>query len=453
MLIVENDYRQRVHMEDSSLKINNNDLKRRYIRAGISAVFICFMVIIGYIFLARATKRDSSDFKYRPFFEEDTDYDVMFFGTSHVINGVFPMQLWNDYGITSYNFGGHASSLSASYWVMVNATKEKKPKVAVLDVLGSGQQYKSTDLSYFHVSMDAFPLSFSKLEAVNDVFEENYGAKIEILQPFSIYHNRWDEFNRYSIKQGLGIDVQKTKEKGAESRIQVAVPNEMELISELDYSEDESVGLEYIKKFIEYCRENEIVPVVINIPYPASKEAQLWANAAIKMAEDMDVTAINMQYGEVVDFDTDCYDSNSHLNPSGARKVTELLGKVLTQNFELEDKRENAEYESWNEAYEEYYDFLVNKMINQNDYKITLMLLNNSNFKADIVSKQSYSPDDIEKKLIDQLGNNVTFRRAQYIATEDGDSADIKVTIYNKDSGEKIVDKFYNSLEKMEFAQ
>ena len=195
------------------------------------------------------------------------------------------------------------------------------------------------------------------------------------------------------------------------------------------------------------------MPVVINIPYPASKEAQLWANAAIKMAEDMDVTAINMQYGEVVDFDTDCYDSNSHLNPSGARKVTELLGKVLTQNFELEDKRENAEYESWNEAYEEYYDFLVNKMINQNDYKITLMLLNNSNFKADIVSKQSYSPDDIEKKLIDQLGNNVTFRRAQYIATEDGDSADIKVTIYNKDSGEKIVDKFYNSLEKMEFAQ
>ena len=441
-------------MEDNSLKIDDNNLKRRYIRAGISAVFICLMVVIGYIFLARATKRDDSDFKYRPFFEEDTDYDVMFFGTSHVINAIFPMQLWNDYGITSYNFGGHANSLAASYWVMVNATKISKPKVAVLDVWGAGQQSKSMQLHQFHKSMDSFSLSFYKFEAVNDVFEgSNHGTKMEILQPFSIYHNRWNEFNRYSVKQGLGINVRKTKEKGAESRIKVAVPNEMELIPEAEYIEEESVGLNYIKKFIEYCRENDIEPMIINIPYPTSEEDQLWANAAIMMAEDMKVTAINMQYGDVVNFDTDCYDSNHHLNPSGARKVTNLLGKVLTDEFDLEDKRENDRYESWDEAYRAYYEFLVNNIVNQNDYKIILMLLNNSNFKADIVSKQSYTPDDVEKKLINQLGDNITFRKAQYIAKQNGESADIKVTVYNRESGETIVEKIYNISEGIEFVE
>ena len=117
------------------------------------------------------------------------------------------------------------------------------------------------------------------------------------------------------------------------------MPNEMELVPESDYIKDESVGLEYIKKFIEYCKENGIEPVIINIPYPASKENQLWANAAIRMAEDMEVTAINMQYDNVVEFDTDCHDSASHLNTSGARKVTDFLGRVLSEKFELEDKR------------------------------------------------------------------------------------------------------------------
>ena len=436
-------------MENNTLK-NDDNLKRRYIRAGISAVFICLMVIIGYIFLARATKRDSSDFKYRPVFEEDTDYDVMFFGTSHVINGVFPMQLWNDYGITSYNFGGHGNSFAASYWVMVNATKENKPKVAVLDAY-SFYDSASMDISQAHLSFDAWPLNADKIKAAREIFSENKGYQMEIIIPFSVYHNRWNELNRYNIKQGFEIDIQKTREKGAESRIQVAVPKEMKLISKSEYSKDELLGLSYIKRFIEYCRENDIEPMIINIPYPDSEIYQLWANAAIKMAEDMGVTAINMQYGNVVDFDTDCYDSNSHLNPSGAKKVTDFIGKTLTEKFDIEDKRGNERYESWNEAYEEYYDFLVDNIINYDDYKITLMLLNNENFKADIVAKQSYKYGEVEKKLINQLGNNVTFRRTRYITTEGGESADIKVTVYNKYSGEKIVEKFYNIPEKPNF--
>ena len=41
------------------------------------------------------------------FFKQETSYDAMYFGTSHVINGFLPQELWEEYGITSYNFGGN----------------------------------------------------------------------------------------------------------------------------------------------------------------------------------------------------------------------------------------------------------------------------------------------------------------------------------------------------------
>lgn len=55
-----------------------------------SILLLIIMIFLGIVFLQKATMRDSSGFKYRPFLQEDTEYDVLFFGTSHVINGIFP---------------------------------------------------------------------------------------------------------------------------------------------------------------------------------------------------------------------------------------------------------------------------------------------------------------------------------------------------------------------------
>ena len=71
-------------------------------------------------------------------------YAVLFFGTSHVNNAVFPMELWKDYGITAYNFGGHANAIATSYWVMKNALDYTHPKLVVFDCLGMTSNTKTT---------------------------------------------------------------------------------------------------------------------------------------------------------------------------------------------------------------------------------------------------------------------------------------------------------------------
>ena len=172
-------------------------------------VTLCLTIII----LGKITdmvERKDSDEKYADFFEQDADFDVLFMGTSHVMNGVYPMELWNEYGIVSYNFGGHANQMATTYWVMENALDYTTPEVVVIDCLACSSQWKCTDIfSYVHQSMDAFPLSTTKIKAVNDLLDdENMDeaikegvarenseprTKIGLQWNYSVYHSRWNE--------------------------------------------------------------------------------------------------------------------------------------------------------------------------------------------------------------------------------------------------------------------
>lgn len=433
-----------MHTMRRALSILNS--KKKYI---LSTLLVLIGVITGIIFLNNVFMRNSSRFKYKPFFEHDTQYDVLFFGTSHVINGIFPMQLWRDYGITSYNFGGHGNSIAASYWVLEQACKYHKPKVAVLDVLVLGAKNDSTamNVSNAHLSMDVFPLSSDKIAAASDIFADNMQYRNELISPLIIYHNRWTELSKDMVKAGFGI-YDGSREMGAESRIAVAKPDEMQLIPQTEVLKNETVSLTYVKKFIDYCRAEGIEPVLINIPYPTSEDNQLAANAAIKLGEKNAVPGINFQYENLVDFETDMYDPNSHLNPSGARKITEYLGEFLSSNFNLEDKRADSKYQSWNDYYEDYKEYIIGKIKAADDYTVSLMLLNNENFRAELEYTAGHDisqADEIEAKLIEQLGNNIKCSFSPEITAEDGDIADIRLVIYDANSGDQLCTKYYKT--------
>ena len=63
----------------------------------------------------------------------------------------------------------------------------------------------------------------------------------------------------------------------------------------------------------------------------------------------------NDYYEEIgVDFATDFYDYGGHANAIGAEKYTAFLGKYLDENYEFEDKRTSAGYESWDESYQRW---------------------------------------------------------------------------------------------------
>lgn len=90
-------------------------------------LFLCINIVDN------ITKRKDPYQKNKDFFSQESDFDVLFFGSSHSLNSIFPMCLWNDYGIISYNLSNHGERIAASYYNMRLATNETKPKLVVID--------------------------------------------------------------------------------------------------------------------------------------------------------------------------------------------------------------------------------------------------------------------------------------------------------------------------------
>ena len=329
-------------------------MRTKLMRIVSCLVVICLTLAI-LTGLTSLTESKSSVEKYKQFFQQDADFDVLFLGSSKVINGVLPMELWNDYGIVSYNMGGHATTIPTSYWILRNALDYTTPKCVVIDCFGSGGNGGLNDNFYYaHLSFDAFPLSLTKIQSVFDLIpattkEDAQAKRLELLWNFSTYHSRWSQLALNDYQPYFNY------QKGAESRPHVSIPNEMAVVSPESKNTLENRSMQYLIKTIELCKEQGIDVLLVNLPYPANEEDLIAANTVADVAEIYDVGYVNFFNMDVVDYQTDMHDPDSHLNPSGALKITDYLGQILSEQYEIPDQRTNTEYETWKEDAEKYH--------------------------------------------------------------------------------------------------
>ncbi len=384
-----------------------------WIKRIINCIIVLILTVAMLAGVTRVLERKESRNKYEPFFEHADDIDVLFLGTSHVLNGVFPMELWHDRGITSYNFGGHGNEIATSYWVMINALDYCDPDVIFIDCTYISSRVKGSLFSYMHQSLDAFPLSVNKIRASVDlsddpdsdwlVSQSSQGAQtkartpMEYIWDYSVYHSRWNELTKADFVSD------NTLEYGAESRIGIvkpaeSVPNTGEKIS------DERNGMTYLYKMIEECQSRGIEPILMYMPYPATEITWEESNTVSDIADRYGIKSINFMENNVIDLSTDMYDSTSHINPSGARKITGRLGEFMEENCKLTDHREEPSYSYWDEDYSAYDDLKISNLRAQEDLNTYLMLLYDHNYVCDIrINDKSVLNDDTTVALLNAL--------------------------------------------------
>ena len=344
----------------------------------------CLVVILftGLIvcWLMQVTERKDSKNKYADFYEQEADFDVVFFGTSHMINGVYPMELWDEYGMVSYNCGGHGNEIATSYWVMKSILEDTTPRLVVIDgqMLGSDLKVNANP-QLAHLSLDGLPLSQNKCEALEDLFGES-GNKEEFLMGFSIYHNRWNELTEADFVP------EKTVEKGAELRIAVTEPEKFPQIGKEEKVETETTGIRYLKKMIEECRARDIEVLLTYLPFPADESYQKEANTLGDIAKQYNVNYINfLEMENLIEWEIDCYDAQSHLNPSGAGKVTTYLGKYIMEHYDIPEQKENPVYTAWEDDYKAYMEYKAKCLREQENLEVYLMLLKDKNLDSEIL--------------------------------------------------------------------
>ncbi len=99
------------------------------------------------------------------------------------------------------------------------------------------------------------------------------------------------------------------------------------------------------------------------------------ANRAYAVAEEYGIPYVNfLEYDDIIDYRTDLYDSYSHVNASGARKITSWIGGFLREQYSLPDKRNDPAYSYWDEDYKEY-EALKNDYLNSEDDIVNYLML------------------------------------------------------------------------------
>ncbi len=434
------------------------------------------LLFVGITFVDRMFKEGNyTDTFSDLYYVEDSEFDVFFFGTSHVYTGVSPMQLWEDYGITAYDIGIPASPLPVTYAMLKNTLKYKKPKIAMLEVYQNEiVGFGSPNIKWINQFFDFVPLS---IEKYNDAkaYSDDKDVVRELMFPLSSYHNRWTDIKGNMIKSGFGIDTDKESfvpiTKRAEliftSVYKSKYANALGRVASDEYDKEHynDKNAEYIKKFVKLCLDNDIIPIVYLAPFDASKDMQLWGNAYLKAGEDAGAVSLNIINENIINPYTD-YQDNNHLNISGETKVTDYLGRYLTENYELKDKRDNPDFQSWNECYDSFREqYIHTKIKDLKEYQNCLVFLNEKSLRAELEYTSAHdieNADKAEKMLIEQLGDRITCKKASKIIIEDKDNinkdtgkpkskeVDIKLTIYDAKTGERIVTKYYKNENKSE---
>ncbi len=261
--------------------------------------------------------------------EKENTVDVLIIGDSETYSSFVPMELWQDYGFTSYVCGTPSQKLSYSEELLRKAIKNQSPKIVILEV--NALYRKNT-------------------------FDDKFKNKVERVLPVFRYHDRWKSLKLSdftSKKEYTYIDYNKgyryrNKVKAASTKdymkktdkVKEIAPNNKKAVTNIKQICD-SAGAKLI--FVS-------APSMVNWYYAKHNGVQQFADKIGVEYVDMNLLTDQVK----IDWKTDTRDKGDHLNHSGALKATEYLGQFLSEKAVLEDHRGDGRYSDWDVSLERY---------------------------------------------------------------------------------------------------
>lgn len=288
-------------------------------------------------------------------FPRDT-FDVIFLGSSVMLNDVYPLQLYQDYGIASYNLGCGSQSVASSYYLAKLVIEQQKPELIVFDcnMCQEGLVYSSEEK--FHYVTDALSLA-EKREMVTELVPRD--SWINFFFEMNLYHDRWKELGRRDFTRP------ECRTYGAKVHF-VSHPLGEYVITE-EKAPLPEVSEEYLRKIIKLCQENQVELLLTVLPMNFSarydiydrNEWQKYYNTIQDIADEAGIQYLNFMYHtEETGLDpAKDFEGDTHLNGWGAPKMTDYLGKYLRQHYELPDVREDSAYDFMAEDYVKFVEY------------------------------------------------------------------------------------------------
>lgn len=257
--------------------------------------------------------------------------DVLNVGDSLADNAITPVEMYRDYGITSYVMGRDLQKCIETYYAIKLALRNQNIKVVLWEVhnLCKGQK----DYERYMVGISEYAKYRSQ---------------------FIKYHYVWKR-----LMEGKGV---RKYFKGYVVN-EVTVPYEKKVpylnLEVTDAFDPPSDQMRVFQKIYDLCRKEGIQLILYAVPSPHCYNMSMH-NGYVRLAQKYDLPFLdgNIDYEKIgIDFAKDYSDDDGdHLNLFGVRKMTKYLAEYLVRECGLEDHRNDPAYKSWSDilpAYEQ----------------------------------------------------------------------------------------------------
>lgn len=268
------------------------------------------------------------------FFSEPKDsIDIAVVGNSDAYSGFSPLELWNEYGYTSYVSAEGHQTVAQSYSQLKKIMKCHSVKLIILET-------------------DGFFTKSKIVESTAKLINASMGSSFSVFQ----YHDRWKkvklrellkapDYTAHCTAKGQWLSNEVKGYMGGEYMVKT------DKREEIPFSTKTSLDM-----LVKMCRENEVKLLFLELPSQSSWNYKRH-NAVKDYADENGITFLDLNIDREsfgFDWKTDTRDGGNHLNNRGARKTTLFIGKYLNENYSLSDHRGDDRFKQWNSDYKEY---------------------------------------------------------------------------------------------------
>lgn len=294
----------------------------------------------------------------REYYDDQTPHDVIMVGDCEVYENFSPVELWRDYGITSYIRGSAQQLIWQSYYLLEDTLRYEKPKVVIYNVQSLVHNEPQRE-EYNRMTLDGMRWSTSKVQSIRASMTEDEQF-LDYVFPILRYHDRITQLKKndfiYYIKH------RKITHNGYYMRVdQYPFEEPLEEEEPEDYTFGDN-AMSYLDRMMALCKKEGIQLVLVKAPSLSPVWYDEYEEQVKAYAKENDLLYINYldladELG--IDYETDTYDGGLHMNLYGAEKLSRHLGSVLQSTCGLEDHRDDPELSTAWEKKEQFYDEMI----------------------------------------------------------------------------------------------
>ncbi|MBU3143339.1 hypothetical protein [Clostridium sp. CF012] len=334
-------------------------VKKAFFKGSIFVIIVLLIVsMLNSIFILKTNHR--AKLLQGIYANTDDQLDVVLLGSSHMNSGINPNELWNKYGITSFNYATGGQPIDVTYYILKDVIKNHKNPIVVVDLYYLGLTDKFGAEGYVRNALDNVKFSLNKVDAIiNSTPRYQW---VDYFFPILKYHDRWKELTKNDFEFDTADAYY---EKGFKAGIEKYGKESTSDISTTEMVDLSPKSEEYLNKIIDLSKKEGFKLIFTTTPhdYNSTSTNKSWEKEPAKMFNKIAEISKNnnipfINYNKIFDemgfdFKTDMFNIG-HLNISGSNKITLKLGEFLKENYTLTDHRKDVKYKKWQSDYIRY---------------------------------------------------------------------------------------------------